>query len=90
MKRVKLAGGRIETTALGLGTAPLGGLFAPLSDADAEEAFSRMQDALASHIEKARLNALGAAISEFDFERALTKLDEIATEYNLNGGQATR
>ena len=60
------------------------------SDADAEEAFSRMQDAVAGHVEKGRLNALGAAISEFDFEGALTRLDEITREYNLNGGQATR
>jgi D-threo-aldose 1-dehydrogenase len=41
MKRVKFAGGRLEVTALGLGTAPLGGLFAPLSDTDAEATIAR-------------------------------------------------
>jgi CheY-like chemotaxis protein len=60
------------------------------SDADAEEAFSRMQDAVAGHVEVTRLKALGAAISEFDFEGALTELDEIARECNLIGEQATR
>jgi D-threo-aldose 1-dehydrogenase len=35
MKRARLAK-KLDVTALGLGTAPLGGLFAPVSDADAE------------------------------------------------------
>ena len=35
MNRRRLAG-KLDVTALGLGTAPLGGLFAPVSDADAE------------------------------------------------------
>ena len=60
------------------------------SDADAEEAFSHMQAAAAGHIEKARLDALGAAISEFDFEQATLKLDEITREYHLNGEPATQ
>jgi CheY-like chemotaxis protein len=55
------------------------------SDADAEGAFSQMQAAVAGRIEKAQLNALSAAISEFDFEQALIKLDEITREYYLNG-----
>ncbi|HXJ92728.1 MAG TPA: response regulator [Terriglobia bacterium] len=60
------------------------------SDADAEEAFSRMQAAAAGHIEKARLDALGADISDFNFEQALVKLDEIAREYHLSEGLAAQ
>jgi D-threo-aldose 1-dehydrogenase len=40
MKRVRLAEG-LEVTAIGLGTAPLGGLFAAVSDADAEATIER-------------------------------------------------
>ncbi len=36
MERVRLGGSLLEVTRLGLGTAPLGGLFAPVSDSDAE------------------------------------------------------
>jgi CheY-like chemotaxis protein len=57
------------------------------SDADAEEAFSQVRDAVAGQGEKSRLNALGAAISEFDFEGALVMLDAIAREHNLDKGQ---
>jgi len=60
------------------------------SDADAEEAFSKMQDVVAGQVEETRLSALAAAISKFDFGEALSKLDEIAREYHLNGGQAKR
>jgi D-threo-aldose 1-dehydrogenase len=40
MKRARLADG-LEVTAIGLGTAPLGGLFSPVSDADAEATIER-------------------------------------------------
>ena len=40
MKRTRLAES-LEVTAIGLGTAPLGGLFAPVSDADAEATIER-------------------------------------------------
>jgi CheY-like chemotaxis protein len=60
------------------------------SDAEAEEAFSRMQAAAAGHIEKARLDALAADISDFNFEQALVKLDEIGREYHLNQGAAAQ
>ena len=39
MKRVRL--GTLEVTSIGLGSAPLGGLFAPVSDADAEATIER-------------------------------------------------
>ena len=40
MKRARLAEG-LDVTAIGLGTAPLGGLFAPVSDEDAEATIER-------------------------------------------------
>jgi D-threo-aldose 1-dehydrogenase len=40
MKRARLAAG-LDVTAIGLGTAPLGGLFSPVSDADAEATIER-------------------------------------------------
>ena len=40
MKRARLAE-KLEVTAIGLGTAPLGGLFSPVSDADAEATIER-------------------------------------------------
>jgi D-threo-aldose 1-dehydrogenase len=40
MKRARLAEG-LEVTAIGLGTAPLGGLFSPVSEADAEATIER-------------------------------------------------
>ena len=40
MKRARLAEG-LDVTAIGLGTAPLGGLYSPVSDADAEATIER-------------------------------------------------
>jgi CheY-like chemotaxis protein len=54
------------------------------SDGDAADAFLVLEGALAGTCDKPRLSALGAAISEFDFERARMKLDEIAREYGAN------
>ena len=48
------------------------------SDGDTEEAFRSLQDAVAGAVEKTHLDALKASISDFDFEAALLKLDEIA------------
>jgi two-component system sensor histidine kinase/response regulator len=63
-----------------------------LSDGEAVEAFLALEDTLAgTTIDKARLRALTAAISEFNFDGALLKLDEIAMEYGANwGGQNER
>jgi PAS domain S-box-containing protein len=47
-------------------------------DGDAADAFLAVERALACMVSKSRLDALSTAISEFDFETALTKLDEIA------------
>jgi signal transduction histidine kinase/DNA-binding response OmpR family regulator len=54
------------------------------SDGNSEESFRTLQSVLANQVEKARLDALGADISDFDFTGALSKLDEIVKEHNLN------
>jgi len=54
------------------------------SDGDAAEAFLTLDGALAGTGDQPRLYALSAAISEFDFDGALLKLDEIAKEYGRN------
>jgi CheY-like chemotaxis protein len=54
------------------------------SDGDSEETFRTLQSVLAGQVEKARLDALGADISDFNFAGALSKLDEIAKEHSLN------
>jgi hypothetical protein len=51
------------------------------SDGDATEAFSALSDAVPSTLDKLRLDALGIAISNFDFESALLKLSEIERLY---------
>jgi PAS domain S-box-containing protein len=57
------------------------------SDADAAEAFQTLENALGHICDKSRVSALGAAISEFDFNAAQTKLDEITTEYSASWEQ---
>jgi CheY-like chemotaxis protein len=54
------------------------------SDGDAVETFVALEGSLASICDKPRLSALGVAISEFDFDRARERLDEIAREYGAN------
>jgi two-component system, sensor histidine kinase and response regulator len=48
------------------------------SEGDTGEAFAAVQKMLAGTVAKSRLDALNATISEFDFDAALVKLDEIA------------
>jgi CheY-like chemotaxis protein len=48
-----------------------------VSDGAAKEAFSAFVDSVRSVVEKPRLDALAAAISEFDFDSALSKLNTI-------------
>ena len=52
------------------------------------EAFLALEGALAGTSDKARLFALGAAISEFNFDGAWMKLDEIAKEFGTNPEQS--
>jgi two-component system, sensor histidine kinase and response regulator len=54
------------------------------SDGDAAESFVALEGTLAGICDKPRLSALSAAISEFDFDGARKKLDEIAKEYGAN------
>jgi CheY-like chemotaxis protein len=54
------------------------------SDGDSEETFRTLQSILTDQVEKARLDALGADISDFDFSGALSKLDEIIRDHRLN------
>jgi PAS domain S-box-containing protein len=48
------------------------------SDGDAEESFRSLHDAVAGAVEKPHLDSLGESINNFNFDRALMKLDEIA------------
>ena len=50
------------------------------SDGGAEEAFRILQAMVAGVVEKPHLDALRASISDFEFEAALVKLDEIAEQ----------
>jgi two-component system sensor histidine kinase/response regulator len=54
------------------------------SRGDSLETFRTLRSVLASQVEKARLDALGADVSNFDFTQALLKLDEIVKEHSLN------
>ena len=58
------------------------------SDGGASDAFLALEGALAGTFDEPRLRALSADISDFDFDRALSKLDEIAKEYGANWEQA--
>ena len=54
-------------------------------DCEAAEAFRVLEAALAGNLDRHRLDALSAAISELDFDGALLQLDEIAKEYDGMG-----
>jgi HPt (histidine-containing phosphotransfer) domain-containing protein len=58
------------------------------SDGDAAEAFLSLESAFAGACDKLRMYALGEDISEFNFDSALLKLDEIAKDYGVNWEQA--
>jgi HPt (histidine-containing phosphotransfer) domain-containing protein len=58
------------------------------SDVEALEAFAALELALAGNCDRLRLNALRASVDEFDFEAALSRLDEIAMEYPANQEQS--
>ncbi|MBV8674584.1 MAG: response regulator, partial [Acidobacteriaceae bacterium] len=59
------------------------------SDAEAEEAFNDLRNALGGQARPETLNALAASIRDFDFDGALRKLDQIAAETHITEGQAT-
>jgi CheY-like chemotaxis protein len=55
------------------------------SDGDAAEAFLAVKGILEGTLERSRLESLSIAISDFDFEEALLKLDQIARIYIADG-----
>jgi len=55
------------------------------SDGDSQEAFEALQAAVVGVVEKPQLDALSETISKFEFEQALTKLEEIARICKRNG-----
>jgi signal transduction histidine kinase/CheY-like chemotaxis protein len=59
------------------------------SDGEAGEAFLPLASALAGRVARPKLDALGRAINEFDFEGALENLSEIAKDCGLGAGDAT-
>ncbi len=59
------------------------------SDGDATEAFASLESMLMGKVSKPQLDALGAAISDFDFDGAIAKLGGIARDSGLNGGDAS-
>jgi len=56
------------------------------SDGEAGEAFLPLASALAGRVAQPRLDDLGGAINEFDFDKALKRLNEIAKDCGLTGG----
>jgi PAS domain S-box-containing protein len=50
------------------------------SEADAAEAFLVLEDALAGTVDETRLSALKSAVSEFDFDGALLRLNEVVED----------
>ena len=55
-------------------------------DGDADESFQSLQDAVGGAVEKTHLEELSASISDFDFDAALVKLDEIANRCTTKWG----
>jgi CheY-like chemotaxis protein len=55
-------------------------------DGDADELFLSLQDAVEGAVEKIHLEGLSASISDFDFDAALVKLDEIANRCTTKRG----
>jgi len=58
------------------------------NDGDAGEAFLALKNAIGARVEHSLIEALGVAVGEFEFETANAKLEQIARELNVNGGQA--
>jgi HPt (histidine-containing phosphotransfer) domain-containing protein len=56
-------------------------------DCEATKEFHTLENTLTDIVDKPRLEVLSAAVREFDFEKALLKLDEIAEKYGANWEQ---
>jgi two-component system, sensor histidine kinase and response regulator len=77
----------VDVPAVSGGIQRLGALLES-SDGEAADSFEALEGALEEMCDKRRLSALGAAISEFDFEGARKKLDEITKEYGTKWEQS--
>jgi PAS domain S-box-containing protein len=60
------------------------GVLLESSDGDAIEAFFAVENILAGAVEKSQLDSLGAAISEYDFESARRKVDDLRKKYGAD------
>src|SRR5262249_26524729 len=63
--KARLGGSPVEITRLGLGSAPLGGLFEPVSDADAEATLARALALGIRYFDTAPLYGFGVAEQRF-------------------------
>ena len=52
------------------------------NDADASGAYADLADLLKGTVDASRLEGLGRAVNSFDFEGALSELNEVAKEYS--------
>jgi PAS domain S-box-containing protein len=57
------------------------------NDGDAGEAFLGLQKAVGGHVQPALLEALGVAVSDFEFDTAIAKLEQIASELSVPIGE---
>ena len=55
------------------------------SDGDCEDAFLHLREAVAGAVSAEQLDSLNAAINDFEFERAIAKLDEISAAHGWQG-----
>ena len=53
------------------------------------EAFLGLKKTLKGHVKQPLIEELGVALNDFEFDTAMTKLEQLARELNLNGGQHT-
>ncbi len=60
------------------------------SDGDAEDAFLLLQGAIGDQVPPHLISALGNAIHDFEFEAALTNLDELANGLGIDQGQGAQ
>ena len=57
------------------------------NDADAPASYTALAEMLSGRIETTQLDALGSAVNGFDFDEALTRLQEITKKYEVNWDQ---
>jgi hypothetical protein len=55
-----------------------------VNDADASEVYATLTDLLTGTADTSRLEALGVAVKNYDFQTALIRLDEITKQYTAS------